>query len=755
MNHPAPSWIGQSVLRRDVAGKVNGETRYGGDLKGPEVLSVAVIRSPHPHAEIRSIDTRAARRAPGVLEVLGADDLGGVNLHGLIHRDQPVFCDSRARYLGDALGIVVAETPAQAAAATLLVEVDYRPLPILATMDDALAEGAPAIHPAGNIMSTQLIRKGNADAAIATADAIVQTRLKTQCVDHAFLDIEAGYARLVDDVVEIHASGQWVHEERRLIALSLGLPVEKVRLIQPPTGGAFGGREDISIQIYLGLAALRFGRPVRIQYTREESMVARHKRHPMEVEYTLAARADGTLTAARVTIRCDEGAYASTGPAVLRKAASHATGPYRVPNVHVDAIAVFTNNNPTGAMRGFGACQMGIAYENALAALARRLDMDLVDLKRKNLIRDGDAVTTSQIIPVASPIHCLEAAAERLDWENRSYDQPAPHLRRGYGISAICFGVGYGDSYPDASRARVRLLAGGGAEVFSGGVEVGQGLHNLMAQIVAEELGLTPDEVAVTASDTAETPESGSSSATRQTVFTGNAVKLAAGEVRRQLLDVAAAELHLHWEELKVEDGWVMAVADGGPRITLADLVTTAHRRGYDLDMTSVYQPRTVKPDPDTGLSPRAFMTYMFASHAAEVVVDLETGEVVVERLIAVHDVGKAINPREVAGQIEGGAAQGLGMALMEEVITDQGEIKNASFTDYLIPTIADVPWIESIILERPDLEGPYGARGVGEPPLIGTVPAVLGAISDAIGAPISETPATAERVWSAIHRRA
>jgi CO/xanthine dehydrogenase Mo-binding subunit len=746
--------IGQSVIRLDAHGKVTGQTQYGGDLAGPDVLSAVVIRSPSPHAQLLAIDATAARRFPGVVAVFLANDIGGTNRHGLIKRDHPVFCVDRVRYLGDALGLVVATSPQVAQSAAKLVDVQWTPLPVIGTMAEALAEGSFAIHEGGNVLARQLVRKGDAANALAEADVVVTRTFRTQGVDHAFLDIEAGMAQMAGDVVEIHAAGQWVHEERRLIALALGMPVERVRIIQPPTGGAFGGREDISIQIYLGLAASRLGRPVRIQYTREESMIARHKRHPMEIEYTLGARADGTITAAKVFIRSDEGAYASTGPAVLRKAVSHCTGPYRVPNIEVDGIAVFTNNCPTGAMRGFGACQLAIAYEGAVHALAKRLEMDIVELKRKNLLRDGDRITTNQVIPVASGIDCLDAALARFGPDDLSQEKLAPHLRRGRGVSTICFGLGYGDGYPDASRARVRIAEDGIVEVYSGGVEVGQGLHSLLAQIAAEELGVVVDSVRVIASDTHTTPESGSSSATRQTVFSGNAVKLAAGEVQRQLCDAAALVFHLHWEDLVLRDGHVVSLHGESTSVPIVDIAKLARERGFSLDVTSVYKPRTVAANPETGQSPRAFLTYMFACHIAEVLVDIETGETRVTRIVAAHDVGRAINPREVAGQIEGGVAQGLGMALMEEVVTRDGHIKNASFTDYIIPTIVDVPLIEAVIVERPDLEGPYGARGIGEPPLIAAVPAILAAIADAIGVIVEETPATAERVWRLLHQQ-
>jgi CO/xanthine dehydrogenase Mo-binding subunit len=405
-------------------------------------------------------------------------------------------------------------------------------------------------------------------------------------------------------------------------------------------------------------------------------------------------------------------------------------------------------------MRGFGACQLAIAYEGAVAAMAEALGIDVLELKRRNLLRDGDALTTTQTVPIASGIECMDAALAAFGWDARDRSHPAPHLRRGYGVSTICFGVGYGDGYPDRSFGQVRFAEDGVLEVRSAGVEVGQGLHGLLAQIAAEVLGVPAESVRVIGSDTATTPESGSSSATRQTVFSGNAIKLAAGEVHRQLMDAAGSMLALHWEDLEIRDGVVRGIHQPEVQAPLPMVVRAARDRGFSLDHTALYQPRTVPGGAGTGLSPRAFLTYMFASHVAEVLVDIETGEVRVQRITAAHDVGVAINPREVAGQIEGGVAQGLGMALMEEVVTRDGRILNPSFTDYIIPTMVDVPPILSVIVERPDLEGPFGARGVGEPPLIGTVPAVLGAIADATGVPMRQTPATAERVWQALQQR-
>lgn len=742
--------VGKSIRRNDARGKVTGETKYGGDLAGNDALVVKVLRSAHPHAEILNLDPSAALALPGVVAVYTHKDVPGTNKHGLIRRDQEVLASRFVRYTGDAVAVVVAENHRLAEEACKLIKVDYKVLPGVYDLDEALAPGAPRIHPEGNLLGRKPIVKGDAEAALLEADVVVEGTFLTQTVDHAFLDVEAGMAEMDGETLVIHASGQWVHEEARLIAMALGLPTERLRVIQPPTGGAFGGREDIGIQIYLGLAALKLGRRVRLDYDRAESMTARHKRHPIRIHYTLGAKQDGTLVAAKVKVVADEGAYASTGIAVLRKAASHATGPYRVPNILVDVIGVFTNHNPTGAMRGFGACQLAIAYEGTLELLAKKLGMDPVDLRRKNLLKAGDGLTTGQILNVSSALECLEAAQERIGWSDRDYASPKPYLKRGFGVSSFCFGLGYGDGFPDTSRARVRFADDDVLELYTGAAEVGQGLTTAMAQIAAHDLGVDPEAVRVTAGDTHRTPEAGSSSATRQTYFSGNAVKLAAFELRHQLMDIAATLLPIHPDELRFVDGYVQHADDPSQRVSLTAVLAEGRRRGFSLEATGLFQPPTVEGDPN-GLSPRAFITYLFGSHAAEVLVDVETGEVQVKKIVAVHDVGKAINPMLVTGQIEGGVVQGLGMALMEEVIRKDGRMMNPNFTDYILPTMVDVPPIEAVILEHFDPGGPYGAHGIGEPPLIGTPPAILAAIADAIGARIPELPATPERVWRAI----
>lgn len=759
--------VGKSVQRLDAEAKVTGTVRYGADLYEHGMLFARVLRSDHAFADILSIDVEAARACPGVVGVYVASDVQGTNRTGLISRDQDVLASRQVRYRGDALAVVVAETEAAADHALPFIRVEYRSHRAIHTIDEALAPDAPRIHEYGNVMGGKRIRKGNAERALAEeCDVVVEEVFNTQTVDHAFLDLEAGYAEFDGEMLTIHVSGQWIHEERRLCALALGLSVEKIRIIQPVTGGAFGGREDISIQMLLGIAAMKNpGKKIYIRYSRAESMVARHKRHAIRCHYILGAKRDGTICAAKATVHSDEGAYASTGIAVMRKASSHSTGPYRVPNVSVDVYGVHTNNNPTGAMRGFGAAQMAIAYEGMIDRLAQKLGMDRLELRRKNLLHSGEAITTTQVIPLVTANECLDAVLQKFSgiasndpvgmhhaWAARSYETGCPWLKRGYGVSVFCFGLGYGDAFPDASRARVRFNDAGELEVFSGAVEFGQGLLNMIAQVAAEETGVPLDRVKVIVADTAITPEAGSSSATRQTYFTGSAVKLACSEMREILLDVAETRLGVHPHEVAAENGVLYQKAKPENRLDLDSVLAEARRRGLRLETSAVFKPRTIRENLDTGLSPKAFITYLFGAHFAQVLVDTETGQVKVERYIACHDVGKAINPQNVEGQIQGGVAQGIGMALMEEVLySPDGRIQNAGFTDYILPSIRDLPPIETVILEHDDPTGPFGARGVGEPPLIGATPALVGAISDAIGVAIRETPATPERVWRVI----
>jgi CO/xanthine dehydrogenase Mo-binding subunit len=750
--------VGQSVKRIDANAKVRGRALYGADLiaRGVDVF-IAVVRSEEAHAEILRIKTSKALKAPGVLGVFTAKDVKGTNKNGLIFRDQPVLVTDKALYRGDAIAIVTGTSEAAAARGAQLVEITYRPLPVVATIADALKPSAPKLHPDGNIMGGKRIREGNAETALKECKIVIREVFRTQTVDHAFLDLESGTAIWDGSILTVNASGQWVHEERRLIALAVGLPIEAVRVVAPATGGAFGGREDLGIQMLLGVAALCHpNRIVGLRYRREESMRARHKRHAILIDYTIGATLEGRILAAKIKVYSEEGAYASTGPAVLRKAASHCTGPYLVPNIKCDVYGVYTNNNPKGAMRGFGSVQMAIAYEGMIDRLAHKVGVTRQAIRDLNLIRDGDPITTGQRVDNASARFCLKTALAHFRKKplkpNRSLGS---HERRGVGMSVICFGLGYGDDFPDASRARVVVGADEKIWVFTGACDYGQGAATVVAQIAAEELGVTMDDVVVVNADTANTPEAGSTSASRQTFFTGNAVRLAAGELRAELLDVAGAIHKVHPNELRLEGNYLVGFYNPKIKTPLLDIIREARRRGFKLEGNSLFKPRTVCEQFKTGRSPRAFVTYLFAAHVCQVVVDVETGQATVERHIACHDVGKAINPQSVDGQISGGVAQGIGMALMEKVVMRKGVMMTTNFRDYLIPTTRDLPLIETVIVESNDTEGPYGARGVGEPPVIASAPAVISAIGNAIGFMPTTTPCNPERIWKMIRAKA
>ena len=748
--------VGNSVHRIDANGKLRGRAVYGGDLiaQGVDVF-VVVVRSEKPHADILGIEKSEALQVPGVLGVFTAANIRGTNKNGLIFRDQPVLVTDKVLYRGDAIAIVTATSEAAAVRGATLVKIKYRPLKIIATIEDALKRGAPKLHPNGNVMGGKRIRQGDTKSALKKCDIIIKDFFQTQTVDHAFLDLESGTAVWDGAVLTINASGQWVHEERRLIALALGLPIEAVRVIAPVTGGAFGGREDLGIQMLLGVAALCHPRRiVGLRYHREESMRARHKRHAIRIKYTLGATKDGRLVAAEIEVYSEEGAYASTGPAVLRKAASHCTGPYLVPNIKCDVYGVYTNNNPKGAMRGFGSVQMAMAYEGMMDRLAKKIGITREEIRDLNLIRDGDPITTGQRIDNASARFCLKKALTHFrKSRDTKFRKLYNHERRGVGMSVICFGLGYGDDFPDASRAKVCIGSDDRVWVFTGACDYGQGAVTVAAQIAAEELGVKLSDVTVVNADSANTPEAGSTSASRQTFFTGNAVRLAAGELRGELLDVASAILKVHPNELRLMNRHLVGVYDKSIKTPLVKIIQVARRRGFKLEGNSLFKPRTVCEQFKTGRSPRAFVTYLFAAHVCQVLVDIETGQVTVEKYVACHDVGKAINPQAVDGQISGGVAQGIGMALMEKVVMQKGVMKTTNFRDYLIPTTRDLPLIETVIVESNDTEGPYGARGVGEPPVIASVPAVLSGIADAVKVFPSRTPCNPEGIWQMLRK--
>jgi xanthine dehydrogenase D subunit len=707
----------------------------------------ATVRSPHPCARIVAIDASEALASPGVQAVLTHEDVPGRKVYGLEIQDQPVLAIDVVRYWGEAVALVAADHPEHARRAAQKLRVEYEVLKPLTDPEVALTDAAPRLHPDGNITRHVKIRHGDQGAR---ADVVVRGEYEIGMQDQAPLGPESGLAMPYGDGgVDLQIATQWLHIDRDQLAACLALPPEKVRLTLAGVGGAFGAREDLSMQAHACMLALRTGRPVKMAYSRPESFVGHVHRHPGKLTYEHGATRDGKLVYVKARVLLDGGAYASSSTAVIANACCFAVGPYECPNATVDGWVVYTNNPPCGAMRGFGSVQNCYAHEAQMDKLAAAVGLDPLELRIRNALRTGGRIITGQVVDGPVPV------AELLD-RVRKMSMPPPadagHLdltampggvsntthgegvRRGVGYAVGFKNVGYSEGFDDYSTARVRLSIVNGrptAEVHTAAAEVGQGLVTVQAQIAATELGVS--NVTVLDADT-QVGSAGSSSASRQTYITGGAVKAACEAVRDRVLELARTELGRS-EATRLEGDAVVS-AKGEVIVTLATLLGDAL-----IEETREFRPRrTHRLDSDTGQAD-AHLQYAFAAHRAVVDVDTELGLVKVVELATAQDVGKAINPQAVEGQLEGGAAQGLGLAVMEEIQVKDGVIRNPSFTDYLIPTILDMPPVRMDILELGDPHSPYGLKGVGEPPTISSGPAIAAAIRAATGRPITRVP--------------
>jgi xanthine dehydrogenase D subunit len=729
--------------------KVKGDFPYSSDLRVDGMLWGATVRSPHPYARIVSIDTSEALASPGVRAVLTHEDVPGRKVYGLEIPDQPVLAIDVVRYWGEAVALVAADHPEQARRAAHKVQVDYQVLVPLTDPEVALTPDAPLLHPGGNITREVKIRHGDQNAR---ADVVVKGEYEIGMQDQAPLGPESGLA-IPDGEggVDLYVATQWLHIDRDQLAECLALPVDQVRLTLAGVGGAFGAREDLSMQAHACMLALRTGRPVKISYSRPESFVGHVHRHPGRLRYEHGATREGKLVYVNARILLDGGAYASSSTAVIANASCFALGPYECPSATIDGWVVYTNNPPCGAMRGFGSVQNCYAHEAQMDKLALALGMDPVDLRIRNALKTGSSMVTGQLIEGPVPV------AELLE---RIRDVPLPSgpavggvdltempggvsntthgegVRRGVGYAVGFKNVGYSEGFVDYSTARVRLSVVDGrprVEVHTASAEVGQGLVTVQAQIAGTELGVS--DVVVLEADTS-VGSAGSSSASRQTYITGGAVKAACEAVRETVLGLAQSELGgKPGEGVRLEHDAVVS-ADGAVVVLLATLLGDEV-----IEETREFKPRgTFRLDPETGQA-NAHLQYAFAAHRAVVDVDTELGLIKVVELATAQDVGKAINPQAVEGQLEGGAAQGLGLAVMEEIQVKDGVIRNASFTDYLLPTILDMPPLRMQVLELGDPHSPYGLKGVGEPPTISSGPAILAAIRAATGRPITRVP--------------
>jgi CO/xanthine dehydrogenase Mo-binding subunit len=739
--------LGQSIQRIDAIGKVTGQTLYPGDINRPGQLHMKILFAHRPHATIRVLDTSKAEAVEGVVAIFTAKDVP-VNEYGLIMPDQPVLCGpgsnkpyaDRVRFIGDQVAVVVAETEAIAARARDLIEITYEDLPVVTDPIAAMQPEATLLHPdhESNILCQYRIRHGDAEAAFAEADIIIEGEYRTPAQEHAYLQPEAGLGYIDEDGrVTVEVAGQWTHEDQEQIAHALDLPLEKVRIIYPAIGGAFGGREDMSVQIVLALAVLRLDergirRPVKIIWNREESIVGHHKRHPYILKSRWGATREGKVIAAEVEVIADGGAYAYTSTKVLGNATLMCTGPYEIPNVKVDSYAVYTNNIPGGAFRGFGGPQGAFAAETQMNRLAEALGMDPVELRLRNLLREGSLLSVGSPLPegVSLP-QVVEECARAGGWQQTAEGWRKPHqdaaeakpgdgwpgyLRRGTGFACAFKNVGFSFGAPEHAYATVELHGRAEIErvvVHQAGADVGQGAHTVMAQMAADAVGVPVDCVEMLVSDTAFTDNSGSASASRMTFMSGNSIK-------------GAAELAL--EKWKAEDRPAIA--------------------------TYRYRPPATTPlDPETGRSQPNF-AYGYVAQIATVEVDLETGHVRILEIISADDVGKALNPQQVVGQIEGAVVQAAGYTILENFVQTDGYVLTQHLSTYLIPTILDVPeQVRSLILEYPDPIGPWGARGMAEMPFLPIAPAIIAAVKDATGVWFHEFPLTPERILRGMGR--
>jgi aldehyde oxidoreductase len=736
---PAGGAVGARLARVDGAAKLTGRELFGADAVPADALWIRVVRSPHARARFALGDLDPLRRR--LVAVLTAADVpsNGYGIYPDI-KDQPVLADGCVRYRGEAVVALVGERETVLAIRDDEVPIVWTPEPPVLGIDAATAPDAPLVQAdkPENLLLDGGVRRGKVAEAFAGCAAIAEGVFETAFVEHAYIEPEAGWARRVGDRIEIHASTQTPYMDRDEVAIVMRLRPEAVRIVPTACGGGFGGKLDLSVQPLVAIAAWKLGRPVAFVYTRPESMAASTKRHPARVAARFGCDGDGRLQACEVTATFDTGAYASWGPTVANRVPVHAMGPYLVPNVRTWGEAFFTNGPPAGAFRGFGVPQAAIAHEALMDELADKLGMDRLEFRHRNALRAGDTTATGQTLTHSAGLaQCLDAL--RPHWrqahdEIATFNARSGSKRRGVGVGCMWYGIG-NTSMSNPSRMKIGLSPAGTLTLYSGALDVGQGSNTIMSQIAADALGLPVAQIALVTGDTDLTADAGKTSASRQTFVSGMAAERAARDLRQQILRLAnagaAATLSL--------DGARLTVRDGGEVRTI-DLGVAGALMGE-----GSFDPPTTPLDADGQGIPYA--TYAFAAQIAIVEVDLELGTVKVLRMVAAHDVGRAINPTLVEGQIEGGIAQGLGLALMEEYLPGRTE----NLHDYLIPTVGDVPEIECILIEDREPLGPSGAKGVGEPGLVPTAPAILGAVHHATGVRAHRVPLLPHRLREAI----
>lgn len=780
---PAPA-VGTSLVRVDASDKVTGRAVYLDDMTVPGILHAALVFPECAHAELLGVDASAATALPGVRAVLTAADIPGENQVGVVDSDQPLLPFDRVRYEGDAVAVVVADTPTAAREGAAAVGVDLRELPGVFDAVEAMTPGAPAVHDGGNVFLHDRVRKGDVEAGFAEADIIVERTFRTFHQEHAYLEPLGALAVPEDGgSVTVYGTMQCPFYVQKAVATVLGLPLAAVRVIQTVTGGGFGGKEDVPSEICAcaALAAWKTGRAVKLVYSREEDFLRSSKRHPMTVTFKLGAARDGRFTAAQAHVVADAGAYSTLTPVVVFRATAHATGPYEIPNVRTDVYGVYTNRQTTGAFRGFGQPQVIFANESVVDEVAEALGIDPIELRLRNCLEVGKRTATDQLLKESVGLReTLERARDISGWEEKraawgtsgdgteasgdgtearngdgegagGSEQPGSRVLRGIGVGTIYYGVSLGAKglALDGSGAHVNVYRDGSVRISVGGTEMGQGLLTVLTQIAADALGARPEAIHIERADTSAVPDSGPSVASRTTLMTGNAIIDAAAKLRAAMAPVATDMLAAASETLEFADG---RVRSGSASVTFAELAAECWTRNVGTSADGWYAaPLSTFDENGQG---DAYAVYSYATHVAEVEVDVESGEVKLLRVTAAHDVGRALNPVTLEGQIEGGVLQGAGMALYEKMLTEDGRVLTSDLSTYIIPTALDVPEITAAIVEAPYSRGPFGAKGIGETPAMPGAVAIANAVSHALGVRFQELPLTPERVLLALSKR-
>jgi len=750
-------WVGRSIPRKDGLGKTTGDTKFFSDMILPNMLWAKVVRSKYPHALIRKIDVSKAESLPGVVTVLTHKDVPGLNGFGIVIPDQPVLCSDKVRFLGDAISVIAAESKEIAETAAQLVDVDYEPLPVVTDPVEAMKPEATKVHANGNILRHETVRNGNVLQAFQKAAVIVEHTYRTPRQMHMFLETEAGIGMLDENGnVVLYVGGQAPYRDQMQVARALGIRPEKVRIISTPVGGAFGGKEENTVQIHLALLTSKTKRPVKLVWTREESGSAGIKRHPMIITTKTAADREGNLIANQVKIIADTGAYASLGPTVLDVAVENSCGAYKIPNVDIDAYLVYTNNGVSGAFRGFGSVQVNFALESNMDMIAEKLGMDRLELRKKNVLREGD--TGSFGYPIRGSVGVYETLLKVENselWKKRlkyKTEKTDAWCKRGIGIATGVKGFGFG-ALPDFAAASIQITPTGKFVVGISCPEIGQGAITAYTQIAAEVLNCHVDDIYIASADSQLAPDTGTTSASMALVRGGNAILAAAPKMKQLLLATASQLLEEPSDKLRIERSYVRSTLDRKKIVTLAQIAQYLEKNGSDTKVIGGFNvPRFEKPAEGSIEIPH--WSYMYASGIALVEVNTLTGATKVLKFLLATDCGKIINPQSYTGQHEGAILQGIGFALMEDTLIQNGNVLTNNFTTYIIPTIVDMPDIQIEPVETYEKIGPFGAKGLGEIGIVAVPAAIANAIYDATGAHIYSLPATPERVYKALQNK-